>query len=232
MNTDLSIETLGEDALLLRLGNRIDDETNARVHRLAARINAQRPPWLLDIVPAYATLALCIDVAALKDADDPLARARTWIAAQDLESGDAGSSAIGGRSHIIKMRYGGTEGPDLDTVATHAGLNVEEVIARHCAVEYRVAMLGFLPGFPYLIGMDDALTTPRHATPRLDVAAGSVGIAGAQTGIYPRSGPGGWQIIGRTDVVLFDPDQEHPALLAPGDRLRFVPIERRQGATT
>ncbi|MEO8458923.1 MAG: 5-oxoprolinase subunit PxpB [Dokdonella sp.] len=231
MNTNFSIESLGEDALLLRLGNDLDDATNARVHRLAADLNARRPPWLLDIIPAYATLALCIDIAALESGDDPLKQARTWIAAQNLESDDRCPSAVNGRSHVIKVTYGGTDGPDLDAVATHAGLRIADVIAHHCAVEYRVAMLGFLPGFPYLMGLDEALTTPRHATPRLHVAAGSVGIAGAQTGIYPRSGPGGWQIIGRTDAVLFDSARDPPALLAPGDRVRFVAVDQPRGAT-
>ena len=121
------------------------------------------------------------------------------------------------------MRYGGEHGPDLDALAEHAGLSPREAVELHATAEYRVAMLGFAPGFPYLLGLDPRLAMPRLATPRQRVEAGSVGIGGAQAGIYPRPGPGGWRIIGRTDALLFDPARESPSLLAPGDRLRFVP---------
>jgi KipI family sensor histidine kinase inhibitor len=122
------------------------------------------------------------------------------------------------------VRYGGEHGPDLQRVADHAGLSTTDVIARHAVAEYTVAMLGFAPGFPYLLGLDAALATPRLATPRTRVPAGSVAIGGAQTGLYPQASPGGWNLIGRTDRVLFDPQRDPPALLAPGDRVRFVPV--------
>jgi KipI family sensor histidine kinase inhibitor len=121
--------------------------------------------------------------------------------------------------------YGGESGPDLDAVAEHAGLSRDDVIARHAAAEYTVAMLGFAPGFPYLLGLDRALQVPRRPSPRTRVPAGSVAIGGAQTGIYPRELPGGWHLIGRTPLVLFDPAREPPCLLAPGDRVRFREIE-------
>ncbi|HET9482549.1 MAG TPA: 5-oxoprolinase subunit PxpB, partial [Xanthomonadales bacterium] len=130
------------------------------------------------------------------------------------------------RTVVIPVCYGGDSGPDLDAVAKHTGLSAHDVVARHAAGDYRVAMLGFQPGFPYLIGLDPALATPRHATPRPRVAAGSVGIGGAQTGVYPREAPGGWQLIGRTPLALFDAARKPPALLAPGDRVRFEAIPR------
>jgi KipI family sensor histidine kinase inhibitor len=125
----------------------------------------------------------------------------------------------------IPVCYGGDCGPDLAEVAAHVGLHCDEVIARHSAAEYRVAMLGFAPGFPYLFGLDASLHLPRRASPRTRVPAGSVAIGGAQTGIYPRELPGGWQIIGRTPLTLFDPARDPPALLAPGQRVRFKVIE-------
>jgi KipI family sensor histidine kinase inhibitor len=125
----------------------------------------------------------------------------------------------------IPVCYGGECGPDIAAVAEHAGLLRDAVIARHTAAEYTVAMLGFAPGFPYLLGLDPSLQMPRRATPRTRVPAGSVAIGGAQTGIYPRELPGGWHLIGRTPLVLFDPQRELPCLLAPGDRVRFHAIE-------
>jgi KipI family sensor histidine kinase inhibitor len=124
----------------------------------------------------------------------------------------------------IPVCYGGEFGPDLDALATHAKLSAAEAVARHCATEYRVAMLGFAPGFAYLLGLDTALHMPRRVAPRVRVPAGSVAIGGAQTGIYPHELPGGWQIIGRTPLTLFDAAREHPALLAPGQRVRFCAI--------
>jgi KipI family sensor histidine kinase inhibitor len=220
-------ERLGEDALLLRLGDTIDEAINARVHALAARIAASRPPWLRDLVPAYASLALFVDGDAFADDVDPLTEAGRWLDAQPLatdEVDDRERLDADDRVIEIPVRYGGEDGPDIDAVATHAGLSVDDVIALHCKNEYRVAMLGFAPGFPYLLGMDSRLAMPRLSTPRAQVAAGSVGIGGAQTGIYPRNGPGGWRLIGRTTMTLFDAAREPPAALAPGDRVRFVAV--------
>jgi len=221
-----SVEALGEDALLLRFGDCIEVALNQQVHRLAARIAARRPPWLQDLVPAYATLALFVDRFALPADIDPLQEAERWLRAQAFDVGDVGdvgdAIAIPGRLIEISVRYGGEDGPDLEDVARHAGLSMDEVVVRHCAAEYCVAMLGFAAGFPYLLGLDQALSMERLDTPRTRVAAGSVGIGGAQSGIYPRQGPGGWRIIGRTDLVLFDAVRTPPTLLAPGDRVRFV----------
>ncbi len=126
----------------------------------------------------------------------------------------------------IPTRYGGEDGPDLEFVARHNGLSPAEVIAIHTSRPWRVFMLGFTPGFPYIGPLPPSIAAPRLSTPRAHVPIGSVGIAGRQTGIYPRESPGGWQLIGRTDVVLFDPTREPPVLLMPGDQVRFVQVAR------
>ena len=212
-------ERIGEDCLLLRLSSRVEAAGNARVHALVSRLQATRPRWVADIVPAFASVAIFVDLDELCEGD-PLDAAVAWLATQ---SSHLDAHVAPTRTIEIPVRYGGADGPDLDEVATHAGLERDEVIARHAAVEYHVAMLGFAPGFPYLLGLDAALAMPRLATPRLRVPAGSIGIGGAQTGIYPRSGPGGWRIVGRAEATLFDPLRDPPTLLAPGDRVRFVP---------
>jgi KipI family sensor histidine kinase inhibitor len=214
------IEWLGDAAILLRFGDRIDAAINERVLAAAQALRVARIRGVVDIVPAYASLALHLDpdVAAC-GADETLERiARTLQAPQSLvPRGPA-------RCVRIPVAYGGELGPDLALVAQHCGLDEAAVVACHTAVEYRVAMLGFQPGFPYLLGLDPALAMPRRAQPRTSVAAGSVAIGGLQTGIYPANAPGGWNLIGRTGVRLFDPRREPPTLLAPGDRVRFVAV--------
>ncbi|HVI26748.1 MAG TPA: 5-oxoprolinase subunit PxpB [Xanthomonadaceae bacterium] len=218
------IGRLGEDALLLEADGGMDAAINARVHALARQLESARPAWLRDIVPGYGSLALFVDDDA--GADDPLARAEAWLRGR-LDAMPEHSAAAPVRVVEIPVRYGGEDGPDLEDVARHAGLAPEEVIARHAGGDYTVAMLGFAPGFPYLLGLDPALATPRRATPRTRVPAGSVAIGGAQAGLYPQDSPGGWQLIGRTDLVLFDALRDPPSLLAPGDRVRFVPVRAR-----
>jgi KipI family sensor histidine kinase inhibitor len=178
---------------------------------------------LIDVTPAYACLALHVDVALI-GGEDPLASARAWLV-QWLERTrfDAGDTDV--RTIEIPVAYDDEYGSDLATVAAHAGMATEDVVAHHTSAIYSVAMLGFAPGFPYLFGLDPALAIPRLTTPRTHVAAGSVGIGGAQTGIYPQSGPGGWRLIGRTPLRLFDAQRDPPSLLQAGDRVRFVAID-------
>lgn len=219
MNMD--IETLGESALLLRLGDGMDAPTNARVHALARSIRESNLEGLDDIVPAYASI-LVRHRHSTAAATQALSR-RIRELANHL--GDE-AIAADAREHHIPICYGDTCGADLDELARACNMTPDEVVKRHAAPEYRVAMTGFAPGFPYLIGMDRALATPRRDTPRTRVPAGSVGIAGPQTGIYPGELPGGWQLIGRTPLRLFDADRsEHPCLLEPGDRVRFDIID-------
>lgn len=216
-STAARICRLGEHLLLVEFGTTIDDEVNRRVHALAAWVRLQRWPGVLDVVPAFASLGLHLAPAADDRAIEDRLRERLGA--------PAAAQSEPGTLVEVPVRYGGPDGPDLDAVAALCGLPREEVVARHAARTYRVFMLGFLPGFAYLGTLDPAIEVPRRTTPRTAVASGSVGLAGAQTGIYPRVSPGGWQIIGRTDVPLFDPRLDPPTRLVPGDRVRFVPVE-------
>jgi KipI family sensor histidine kinase inhibitor len=197
---------VGERGLRVATG----ETTLARFAALRASIY----PELDDIIPADGSLLLVFRCGQQPSADlltalrMPLSEFPTAI----------------GSMHEIPVRYGGEAGPDLRLLAQQAGLEEAEWIEMHAAVEYTVAFLGFQPGFPYLRGLADKLHAPRRASPRVSVPAGSVAIGGAYTGIYPASGPGGWQIVGRTAVSLFDPQREAPALLLPGDRVRFLPL--------
>lgn len=217
----VEFEALADDAWLLRLGERIDDALNARVHALAARIRARAPAWLRDLVPAYASVAVFFDPRAV-DAE----AVRSWLAQRCGETGDGGDAANSATARVVEIpvAYGGEFGPDLDEAAAQLGLTAPQLIERHSGGEYRVAMIGFAPGFPYLSGLEPALALPRLATPRTHVAAGSVAIGGAQTGIYPRPGPGGWRLLGRTPLRLFDAARAAPSLLQPGDRVRLRAI--------
>lgn len=228
----IEFEALADDAWLLRLGEVIDDALNARTHALAARLRAQAPAWLRDLVPAYASLAVFFDSRAI-DAD----AVRDWLQAHcaqpsgaDIRGGVDAVESPEPRTVEIPVAYGGEFGPDLTSGAAELGLSGSALILRHSDSVYTVAMIGFAPGFPYLSGLDPELALPRLATPRTQVAAGSVAIGGAQTGIYPRPGPGGWRLLGRTPLTLFDPSRAQPSLLLPGDRVRFIAIDAAQFA--
>jgi KipI family sensor histidine kinase inhibitor len=220
-------ERLADDALLLHFGADtppIDDDTNAHVHRAVVRIREVQPAWLRDLVPAYASLAVFFD----PDAIDALAVER-WLDAR-LADDNIATDVDASRCIEIPVVYGGDFGEDLDSAAHELGLSSSALAERHAAATYTVAMIGFAPGFPYLSGLDPALALPRLATPRTRVPAGSVAIGGAQTGLYPRESPGGWRLIGRTPLRLFDPTRPSPSLLSPGDRVRFVAIDAREFA--
>jgi len=215
------IERFGEAALLGVLGDRVDATINDRVHRLAARLSARAahigglgPP-----IPAYASVLLPFDPLVLEEA-----AVRDMIAVALDAAGGPGMTANRARAISVPVRYGGPDGPDLAEVADRTGRSEADVVRLHAAVEYRVFCVGFVPGFPYLGLVPEELALPRRATPRLHVPAGSVAIAGRQTGIYPADTPGGWHLIGRTDLPAWDPWREPPALLEPGARVRFVPV--------
>lgn len=166
-----------------------------------------------DIIPADGSILLILKSGAAPSAELQL------VLSQPL----AEAPPVSGALHEISVAYGGAYGPDLLEMARRAGMSEADYIDSHAAAEYSVAFLGFQPGFPYLRGLPSAMHAPRRASPRIRVAAGSVAIGGAYTGIYPANGPGGWQIIGRTEAALFDPQRKAPALMMPGDRVRFVP---------
>jgi inhibitor of KinA len=209
--------TAGDCALVVEYGNAIDAKVNARVRLLDARLAAAAPAGILETVPTYRSLMVHYDPLTLRQADiERLVR--------EADSAIETAGATESRLVEIPVMYGGPFGPDLADVAALNGLSADEVVAIHAAGEYPVFMLGFMPGFPYLGGMSARIRASRLSTPRTAVPAGSVGIAGDQTGIYPAESPGGWRLIGRTPVRLFDAMACPPALLAAGDRVRFRPI--------
>lgn len=222
---DVAIEPLGESTLLLRFGAGLDAAANTRVHAASAMLHAAHLPGIVDIVPAYTTLGLHYDPSAWIDGADGSPARNITAAVRAVFRAPPPRLGEEGASLDIPVCYGGELGPDLEALAAHAALDIAEVIARHTASSYRVAMLGFAPGFPYLFGLDASIHMPRRANPRTRVPAGSVAIGGAQTGIYPGELPGGWQLIGRTPLVLFDARRDPPSLLMPGDRVRFVAID-------
>ncbi|HEY8682666.1 MAG TPA: 5-oxoprolinase subunit PxpB [Rhodanobacter sp.] len=222
MGPRIQFEALAEDALLLRFGDAIDADLNARVHSAAACLRRHLPA--LECVPAYASLLLRFDPLAWRDHDGRLPHQRVQAAACKALSEDA-PAIPAQRELVIPVCYGGEFGPDLAEVAIHCGVDTDTAITLHTAADYRVAMLGFAPGFPYLLGLDPQLAVPRRADPRQRVPAGSVAIGGSQTGIYPDALPGGWQLIGRTPLRLFDVAASPPSLLAAGDRVRFRAID-------
>jgi KipI family sensor histidine kinase inhibitor len=201
----VKVRVAGERGLLVEV------EDLATVHRLHAALRELDPPGVVELVPAYRTVLIVADPGQAEALDDLAAR----LPGLELPPAEA----VAGETVEVPVRY---DGEDLPEVAGLTGLEPEEVVRRHTAPEYTVAFLGFSPGFPYLVGLDPALEVPRRDTPRTSIPAGSVGLAGNQTGIYPTATPGGWQLIGRTEVTLFDPARDPPALLAPGTRLRFT----------
>jgi KipI family sensor histidine kinase inhibitor len=212
------IFTLGDRAIVCESDPPATLACQSRVWQVA-RI-AQEWPHVIDVVPGMNNVTLVFDPLTA-DADALAARLRVaWEKAEP--------SAAMGRLVDIPVRYGGEFGPDLDAVAQHTGLSAHEVVERHAGGDYIVFFLGFQPGFCYIGGLDASLHTPRRAAPRLEVPAGSIGIGGEQTGIYPAAAPGGWQLIGRTDIVLFDPAKQPPTALQPGDRVRFTIAEAAQ----
>ena len=213
-----------DSALLIEFGDTIDYGINARVYALQTEIeNSDLGSSVVEFIPSYRSLMVEYDAmehsyAQLRDRVNDLIR-------RSVKSDDT-TKVADQDAHQIPVSYGDDYGPDLDNVAQHAGLTPDEVIAIHSGTDYHVFMLGFAPGFPYLGGMDSRIACPRLATPRTLVPAGSVGIAESQTGVYPNPSPGGWQIIGRTPMRLFDVDADPPAAMLPGTKVNFVPITR------
>jgi inhibitor of KinA len=216
-------------ALLVDWGNRIAPELNDKVQALYRALSSASLPGLRELVPAYSSLALILDPEYFDrhaPGKDPLDIAAAWVA--EALQASVTQAAADVRQVEIPVCYEGDFAPDLAALAARSGLSVAEAVALHCGRTYRVYMLGFLPGFAYLGMVDERIAAARLARPRPRVEAGSVGIAGIQTGIYPLDSPGGWNIIGRTPLRMFDPERESPVLLRPGDEVRFSPISREE----
>ena len=176
---------------------------------------------MIDIIPAFCSLLINYDPRVISYGE--MKKRVQEIVKVEVKAGETKKKV-----YEIPVCYGGEFGPDIQAIADHAGLSVEEVIEIHSSRDYLIYMLGFLPGFCYLGGLDERIHTPRLASPRLKISAGSVGIGGSQTGIYPLDSPGGWQLMGMTPVKTYDPDREVPILVEAGDYIRFVPIDETE----
>jgi len=213
----------GDQALLAILGDRVDESLNARVHAVATAVREERAathiPWG-EPVPGYASLLVPYDVRRLSFVD---AQRRLEALVGEALQGELPPDAADLPVAEILVRYGGEDGPDLADVARTAGLSERRVVELHASTTYRVFLLGFVPGFAYLGTLPEALALPRREAPRPRVPAGSVAIAGRQTAVYPTATPGGWHLIGRTDVRMWDVTAESPSLLRPGQLVRFLP---------
>ena len=215
--TEMKILPAGDRALVADFGNVISEDVNRRVNALKKSLLAEQVAGVREMIPTYRSLLVEYDPAVISMQS---LRARIEAASRS----DASAAAEKKRVLEIPCCYGGAYGEDLPGLSELTGLSEREIIAIHAGTEYRVYMLGFLPGFVYLGGMDERIAAPRLSSPRVSIPAGSVGIGGSQTGVYPMASPGGWRLIGRTPVSFYDPAREHPVLCEAGDYIRFVPI--------
>ena len=207
----------GESCIVAEFADEIDRGANDAVMSLKRRLQEQRSVRITECLPTYRSLAVYFD---------PLVSKREKVMSA-LERALVSEASVASSAHSvisIPVCYGGEYGPDMETVASHAGITPEEVIARHSGRVYHCYMIGFVPGFAYLGGMDESIATPRLQNPRTVIRGGSVGIAGKQTGIYPIDSPGGWQLIGRTPLRLFTPEASHPTLIEAGFGVRFYQV--------
>ena len=209
---------MGDSALMVIAGDSISFEINEKVHTTVALIKDQGWPGIKEIVPTYSSFVihfnpLLFSMEGLKEC------------VEDIWDSDLAPQKIASRTVLIPTRYGSEHGPDLQSVSDLTDLSIEEVITIHSTTDYLVYALGFSPGFPYLGGLDSKIHCSRLDTPRIRVPKGSVAIADSQTGVYPLESPGGWRLIGRTPISMFDPNRPDPSLVMPGDYIRFVPID-------
>lgn len=216
--SEVRVVPAGDAAWFVEFDNRIDPVVNARAIALARAVREAGWRFVRDVVTAYRSVAVYVDPLAPEVRD---LRETLTALAEGIPPADTSREAL----ITVPVCYGGEFGPDLARVAEFAGCSEEEVIRRHTAREYRVYMVGYVPGFPYMGTVDPTIAAPRRETPRVRVPQGSVGIAGPQTGIYPRDTPGGWNLIGRTPIKPFDERRPEPCLFRPGSRVRFVAID-------
>lgn len=218
---------LGDAALIIDLGNVIDESLNKIIHSLFYQLKNDPLPGIVELVPGYSSLTVYYDVLSIKQMLNEETTAFEWITEkiQERLSRDEEHTGKSEDLFIVPVCYDPEYAPDLEHIAGSNGISVEEIIYLHVSATYRVYMLGFLPGFAYMGQVDEKIACSRKPQP-VNVEAGSVGIAGKQTGIYPLRSPGGWQIIGRTPLKLFDKDNSDPAFFKPGSRVRFQSITK------
>ena len=218
---NIKIVAAGDSSLLIEFGSEINEEINRKITTIVQLMRDQQIEGVVDMIPAFCSLLINYDPRIVSY--EKMRKRMQALVRMDLKGG-------AGRKRVfeIPVCYGGQYGPDMETIAGHAGLSEEEVIRIHSSRDYLIYMLGFLPGFCYLGGLDERIHTPRLANPRVKISAGSVGIGGSQTGIYPLDSPGGWQLMGMTPVRTYDPERERPILLEAGDYIRFIPVEEEE----
>ncbi len=229
----MNFQPLGDCAVTITLASSIDESGHRRIRAALRRIEAARPAWIVDLIPAFTSIAVHYDPVQLFSAarDEASVRGTYDIVVQFLERvlRDIGDESVpSARIVEVPVSYGGDFGPDLDDVAQQHGLTADEVVNIHANGDYLVYMIGFMPGFAYLGGLDARIATPRRRSPRTAVPASTVGIGGNQTGVYSLESPGGWNLIGRTPLAIFEQTRTPPTLFAAGDRVRFRPISRDQ----
>jgi len=218
---DVKFLLTGDTSLTVEFGNEISEAINTQIRAFNIALQNSKIPGIVETVPTYRSLMIHYDPGVILY--KPLVSKLQALLGQ-LDKIEIPPSEV----LEIPVLYGGEMGPDLDFVAQNSGKTPEEVIKIHTSTEYLIYMLGFTPGFTYLGGMSDEIATPRLKTPRVKIPAGSVGIAGSQTGVYPIDSPGGWQLIGRTPVRMYDPDRETPILPQAGQYIKFYPITQKE----
>jgi KipI family sensor histidine kinase inhibitor len=218
---NIRILTEGDSSLLVEFGDEICPEINQKISAIVQLLKKQQVEGVVDLIPAFCSLLINYDPRVISF--EEISQRVQGILKVDVKAGTRKKKV-----YEIPVCYGGAYGPDIETIASHAGLSVEEVIRIHASRDYLIYMLGFLPGFCYLGGLDERIHTPRLSNPRIKISAGSVGIGGSQTGIYPLDSPGGWQLMGMTPVKTYDPSRDTPILVEAGDYIRFVPIDEAE----
>ena len=217
----MQLFNMSDRGLLLEFGDEISQEINEKVRRMALAIQSEAVPGIVETVPTYRSLLVLYSPLILSAGD---LKRRLASIEENLHQSPFPKPKI----NRIPVVYGGKCGPDLDSVAEYHRSTPDEIIRLHCSRTYLIYLIGFMPGFPYMGELPEGLVTPRLKTPRVSVPAGSVAIAQKQAGIYPMDSPGGWQILGRTPVRMFDPDRDCPAYLQMGDRVQFYPITEKE----
>lgn len=213
--------TAGDSAIIMEFGNTIEKEINAKIAAVVENLKKKNIDGILDILPTYRSILINYDPVKISYGE-------MVETLKGLSKSNKANQSDEVRLIEIPTLYGKEYGPDIDFVAENANLSVDEVIKIHSGTDYLVYMMGFIPGFTYLGGLDPRIATPRLKSPRLKIEAGSVGIAANQTGMYPLESPGGWQLIGRTPLKLFDDTKEPPVFIQAGNYIRYVPITKEE----
>jgi len=221
MYSYMHIYPLGDATLVIEFGKDTSPEIRQRIRAVVAQLQTSPFQGFVEAIPAFTSITVLYDLQKITYSEAEMYVSKLLSITSEVQP-------RAGRTIEIPVCYAEAFAPDLKTLAAYLNLSVQDIIDLHTQPLYEVAMIGFVPAFPYLVGLPEQLYAPRHATPRLAVPAGSVGLAGKQTGIYPFETPGGWQLIGRTPIKLFRPDAEPPSLLQSGDFVKFYPISERE----